>query len=233
MNDIFATRRKRLLQLIQTRFEGNQTKFADAIGRGNAYVSFLLAEPGLQHSKNLGEKLASHIEATLGLPEKWLDGGDDLVLKDRPVAALTAANEGMYELIPRRLIKLSAGNGNPIFEEDESAPPLAFRKEWLMREGLRAEDLVLAQAKGNSMEPRIFDGDDILINKGAKGREIKDGKIYALRYGDELRVKRIFKKVNSILLVSDNPTYPDEEVAASDLDKLHIIGRIHWISGSV
>jgi phage repressor protein C with HTH and peptisase S24 domain len=233
MKDVFSNRRKRLLQLIQTRFDGNQTAFGDAIGRSNAYISFLLAEPGLPHAKNLGEKLASHIESVLGLPEKWLDGGDELELSNRKVATLSPANEGMYELIPRKIIKFSAGSGNPIFEEEEDAPPLAFRKEWLMKEGLRAKDLVVGYAKGTSMEPRVFDGDTILINTADATRPIQDNKIYALRYGDELRLKRMIVKTNSVLLVSDNPSYPDEELTKEDCDKLHIIGRVVWISGSV
>lgn len=233
MNIVFTSRRKRLLQLIQTKFDNNQTKFADAVGRSNAYVSFLLADPSMPHSKNLGEKLAAHIETTLGLPDKWLDGGNDLELSEGKIVTLNTANEGMYEMIPRRILKLSAGDGDPVFESDETAPPLAFRKEWLLKEGLKPKDLVVAYAKGSSMEPRIFDGDTLLINTADKGKALQDNKIYALRYGDEIRVKRIIRKMNSVLLVSDNSSYPDEEVTLDESDQLQVLGRIVWISGTV
>lgn len=69
--DVFETRRKRLRALVKDRFEESPTEFGAAIDRPQDYVSRLLSNG--PHRKNLGEKLARHIEARLDLPVGWLD----------------------------------------------------------------------------------------------------------------------------------------------------------------
>lgn len=65
-------RRKRLGQLIQDRFGGNQTEFAEQVGRRQSAVSDMV-----RGAKSFGEKIARDIELKLGLPELWLDGLDE------------------------------------------------------------------------------------------------------------------------------------------------------------
>lgn len=69
--DIFETRRKRLRALVKERFHESPTEFGAAIDRPQDYVSRLLSNAA--HRKNLGEKLARHIEHELALPVGWLD----------------------------------------------------------------------------------------------------------------------------------------------------------------
>lgn len=239
---LFERRRRRLLQLVQTNYDGNQTRLAEAIGRSSAYVSFVLAEPELPHHKNLGEKLARHIEEAARLPIGWLDERQDNTAPNVPVGGSVPAGrkveafserEGLpegYALIPRRSIKIAAGTGTLAFEAEE-APPLVFRQDWLDKEKLSPERLAVAYATGDSMTPRIHDGDTMLIDTTLQ--YLMDGKIYAVRIGDELRVKRIYRRIDTIILHSDNPAYPAEELSADKADLLHVIGRVVWISGTI
>ncbi len=141
--------------------------------------------------------------------------------------------DDQYAIVPRVRLKLSDGNGNLITEELPDAP-LAFKTEWLKRKGVKRSNLVVVNAIGDSMEPAICCGALLLIDTGST--EIVDGRVYALRYGDELRVKRLYKRYDGgIIIRSDNRgKYPDETLAASDLnDRIYVIGRAIWQAGDL
>jgi plasmid maintenance system antidote protein VapI len=70
--DIEELRRKRVAELIRTKFEGRQIDFARAIGRDPTYVSRMLRLPGDPHRRAIAEDMASHIEQTLGLPTGYM-----------------------------------------------------------------------------------------------------------------------------------------------------------------
>jgi phage repressor protein C with HTH and peptisase S24 domain len=247
MDKPFELRRRRLLQLVQTNYGGNQARLAEAISRSYAYVSFLLTDPELPHHKNLGEKLARHIEESARLPKGWLDENPDRPKDSERLLSIVAGSqvkevdrigtyndkdappEG-YALVKRQTIKIAAGSGTVAYEE-ERAPPLVFRQAWLDKERLSPDRLAIAYASGDSMQPRIHDGDTMLID--TTHQYLSEGKIYAIRIGDELRVKKIFKRTDSVILHSDNPAYPDEELSAEKAAQLHIIGRVVWISSTL
>lgn len=138
-----------------------------------------------------------------------------------------------YVLIPRRRVALSAGNGHLLFE-DEEAPPIPLSTTLVRRLGLRAADAVLVYAEGDSMEPGICDGDLLLVDLAA--RDVREGAIYALRYADQLRVKRLFRRYDGgLILRSDNAArYPDEAIPPEHQDgHVAIIGRVIWRGGAL
>lgn len=226
MDTIYDIRRKRLRQLIQTQFDNNQSEISRHLGRSDSYINRLLADPNKsKHAKNLGEELAREIESLCGLPNGWLDQRNQVATPADSKAQLPG-----FTMVPRRLVDLSAGNGSLAYAE-EDAPPLAFRSEWLSKEGLTPRNLVVAYVRGDSMTPRLHDGDTILIDTSRTSPV--DGAVFAVRYGDELRVKRVFRKIDSITLHSDNPDYPSEDIPYSKLADLHLIGRVVWVAGSV
>ena len=85
------------------------------------------------------------------------------------------------------------------------------------------------EARGDSMAPKIADGDLLLIDEG--DTRITDG-IFAFLLDDEARVKRIRRKLGGVSIISDNPDYETEEVPSDQLDRLTVIGRVRWV-GSV
>jgi len=148
-------------------------------------------------------------------------------------------NNQQYQLdrcvnIPQYNIKLSAGNGYTPTEH-ESCKMQAFPKDWLNTLSGRTDSLVITQAHGDSMQPRIYDNDYLIIDTSQ--REIQSGKIYAIRVNDELRVKRLIMKVNgNLMVISDNPykkEFPDEELSPPEQRGMNIIGRIVWVGGAV
>ena len=141
--------------------------------------------------------------------------------------------EGQYVIIPRRRINLSAGNGNLVFEEEE-APGLAFTTQWVRQTGIKPNNAIVVYAKGDSMEPKIHDGDILLVDLAVT--QVRDGEVYAVRYNHEVRVKRLFCRYDgSLILRSDNAAkYPDEVVPPEHQDgHVHILGRVIWRGGGV
>lgn len=128
---------------------------------------------------------------------------------------------------------ISAGPGSVAVDGHEKRT-LAFSEQWLRKKGYKRKSLVIIQVHGESMEPRLSDGDVALINTADK--EIIDHRIYALRYGDDLRIKRLSRRYDgAIVISSDNPLpeYRDEVVPASDFGQLQIIGRAVWVGGEL
>lgn len=136
-----------------------------------------------------------------------------------------------YAFIPAHDIWASAGHGAESFD-DVPRRRLAFRKRWLALHGYNEKDLCAIFAKGDSMEPTISEWTTLIINRAYK-RPI-DGKIFIIRQGDNLFVKRLQIQLNgSILLLSDNPAYPPMLLSASDLEQVDIIGQVVHISKDV
>lgn len=103
---------------------------------------------------------------------------------------------------------------------------LAFRVEWLKREGISPAAASLHRIVGDSMPTSLPDGSIALANHRRRDARTKD--IYALRIGDEVMVKWAELAGGALVISSENPAYPVRVVTGSDLDQVNIIGRIQW-----
>lgn len=155
----------------------------------------------------------------------------------RPIVAWDREEElgDEYVLIPRLDVKFSAGNGKIVWHVDEKGQKQAFRRAWCQRLGINPEHAATIVNEGQSMEPRLIDGDSLVVDY--KATNIIDGKVYALAYRGELFVKRLFKMPSGGLRVqSDNPDktrFPDMNLTAEDVEHVEIIARVMGVSGAV
>lgn len=155
----------------------------------------------------------------------------------RPIVAWDEEAElgDEYIFLPRLRVKLSAGDGTLVYEIDDKGQRQAFRKAWAVRLGVREESAATMVADGMSMEPRIQDGDSLVVDY--KETWITSGKVYALTFAGEFYVKRLFKRPDGgIRIVSDNPDktrFPDWEVEAAALNNLQVVARVIAVSGAV
>jgi hypothetical protein len=234
-------RRRNLRLLIDKKFCGKQVDCAQALGRQPDYISRII-----NGQKGLGEQLAREFENKLGLEQYWFDrehpeeGGQEGGIKPSSPGSIPIIEwenpedlpEGMYALVPRVMVKLSAGNGYINYEE-ETGPPLAFQSSWIKREGLHRSSLCVVEAHGDSMEDRIHDGDVLVVDTSKK--QVVDGKVYALRYQNELRVKRLYRRYDGgLILHSDNKDkYPPENIPPEGFDHIEIIGRVVHLAGRI
>lgn len=134
-----------------------------------------------------------------------------------------------YDYVPMFDVEVSAGNGAAAYGVTEPAMHLAFRKDWLKSRGLFAKDLNCVVARGDSMEPTINSKDTLLVDTSKNNP--RDGQIYVIRSGDTLWVKRIQKQIDgSLLLISDNDTYPPMSLTLADHPDIQVIGQVVQIS---
>lgn len=129
-----------------------------------------------------------------------------------------------YEYVPK--VAALAGAGASLATSDTVQGYYAFRKDWMVAQGIRSQHTVLMDVMGDSMEPLLRDGDTLLVDK--QDTDVRDGKIYVVTLGEELRVKRVFKGVGGIILRSENKLYPDVPVTLADLETFIVHGRVRW-----
>lgn len=129
-----------------------------------------------------------------------------------------------YDLIPKVAARAGAGAS---LETDGAVEGLyAFRRDFMGLSHISSRQSVLMDVTGDSMEPLLTEGDTLLVDKS--DQDIMDGKIYVVTLGDELRVKRIHKSLNGLILRSENPRYPDIPVEGPDLETFRVHGRVRW-----
>jgi phage repressor protein C with HTH and peptisase S24 domain len=181
------------------------------------------------------------IAAALKVDAGWLAGGkgaavpgDDTSTSGQPIRALHADDPLPDDVVqvPESRIEFSAGNGKTAtFELVEDGEPAIYRRSWLQKNGLKPEHIRRFPVSGDSQEPILYDGDVVLVNLDET--EVVDGKLYAIRYDNDLRIKFLFRKLDGTLILrSKNPAYPDEEVPPNVANEyISIIGRVRDKSG--
>lgn len=127
--------------------------------------------------------------------------------------------------VPRLALGASAGPG-AFGGEEQAIRAFRFAARWLRGQGLDPSQLSAIAVTGDSMEPTLRDGDEILVDRSR--RALSDG-IHVVRTGDALLVKRLDTgRPGAIGLISDNPAYRAIELPAGEVE---VIGRVVWKSG--
>lgn len=162
-------------------------------------------------------------ESELGAPARG--GVVALAPRGRPSAPAVRAAMAEWADVPRLPLGASAGPGAHAPEEIPTGA-LRFNNRWLKGQGLEPAMLSVIEVEGDSMEPTLRDGDEILVDRTP--RAMRAG-IHVIRLDDVLLVKRLEAgPVGTLRVISDNPAYPRMERA---LREIEIIGRVVWKGG--
>ena len=178
--------------------------------------------------------LVSLASAT-GVTLEWLAAGSGPVTtaperdgEEEPVTRADLAPPG-FVAIPRYNVEASAGGG-ALVNHPQIVEYFAFDERYLrMHLRRRPEHLLLIDVVGDSMQPTLRDGDIVTVDI-SPDQTLEHSKLYVLRVGDNLLVKRVEQRLNSIVLHSDNPRYEPETIARTDIDQLHILGQVILVS---
>jgi len=202
----------------------SQAQLADAAGVSQGTISQQEATPTMQ------SKFLPQIAHALGVDVKVLLGIAPTAPRlDEELRPYEVGEKYVY--VPVLDVELSAGNGSS-GQSEEVEGKHSYAVTWLAKEHLDVASLRRAKARGRSMEPSICDGDSMLINLAE--RKISNGRVYAFRVGEELRVKRLYRQMDGkVRVVSDNADksqYPDEYLSEQDFPE--IIGRVRDRSGN-
>jgi phage repressor protein C with HTH and peptisase S24 domain len=243
------------------RRENLHTLLAESGGDVNALAAMVRRDPVrlrqlLGRHKPMGESTAREYEQLCGKPYGWMDqqhialGGSatgsgsasGLVTAAYPTdSSLTPIfawehpddlPPGEYVMIPRMNVHLSAGGGRDQCDvELVKATPQAFRADWIRRKRLKPAVLACMYASGDSMNPRIYDGDSLVVDTSQT--TVQDGGVYALWYDGGERVKRLFRKPGGGLIIrSDNSAqHPDMILTAEESEHVRVIGRVVHVQG--
>lgn len=105
---------------------------------------------------------------------------------------------------------------------------IGLSTQWLNSKGLHKTSLTFILAEGDSMYPTIYNGDMLLVDRSRN--QLKDGKIYVVRSGDQLWVKRIQGIIGGIRLISDNKdVYAPVDVIFNDGLDFQVIGQVVFV----
>ena len=120
----------------------------------------------------------------------------------------------------------SAGEPGQFANGEAPFDNFGFSGRWLRENGFDPKMLSALTVEGDSMEPLLRHGDEILIDRGSRFE--RDG-VHVVRMGDTLMVKRLASAgAGRIALLSQNLAYPPVEVS---LDEVEVLGRVVWKSG--
>jgi phage repressor protein C with HTH and peptisase S24 domain len=162
------------------------------------------------------------LSRTYGLQPEWLTTGRG------PAKFEHDATDDLgpeFLKVPKVRARLSAGGGS--FEVNSRVEDYyAFKRRWLDRKG-SPNAMVLMDVFGNSMEPEIKEGDTVLVDQ--KQSDVIAGGVYAIGVEDTVMVKRIEKRPNTLVLLSDNTDYAPIMLQGDELQTVRVIGKVVWI----
>lgn len=211
--------RARLLELSQARGV-SLAALSELLGRNPTYLQQFIR-------KGSPRKLEEQDRATLA---RFFGVGEEELRETQENSYAKApklGESGEWVEVPRLDLGASAGPGR-VPGVEAAFDTFRFSRRWLEEQGLARADLSAIRVEGDSMEPILNDGDEILIDRAP--RPFRDG-IHVVRLGDTLMVKRVASAgPGRVALLSQNFAYPPVELAAEEVE---IIGRVVWKGGRV
>lgn len=176
------------------------------IGRNPAYLQ-QYARRGTP--RTLAESDRAQLAAYFGIDEAMLGGP--------PPSGLVA--------VARLDIGASAGPGR-IVDDGRARRPAMLAPSLLRELGVRAEAASVIRVEGDSMEPTLADGDEILVDRDRRDVRARGG-IFVVRLDGVIMVKRLHRAIGGIEVRSDNPGYAPRICPG---DAIEVIGQVAWLS---
>lgn len=207
--------REELDRLIQERRLG-YSSISRMIGRNSSYIQQFIKRGS---PRKLDDDDRRTLASFFGVDEQVL-GGPPAPMRD-----------GLIE-IPVLNVDASAGFG-AIAESETAHTRFGFDERWLGRlTRAKSASLSIIHVLGDSMEPTLSDGDEVLVDASDQGSRLRDG-IYVLRADDALVVKRVTLKPGGrkITISSDNSAYPSWDDV--DRSEIQVVGRVIWFGRAV
>ncbi len=201
----------------------SQKGLAAALGVDNSQISRLLA----------GKRALRVHEVPLILAYLESNAAGPIIRGKTAMPEVVQIGGDRFAMLPVYDAAASAGPGA---EAEDAAPihRLAFRADWLRRM-TRADlsQLAVIAVDGDSMEPTLRQGDNVLVDLSQNRPGLKDG-IYVLRTDGGLQVKRVAVHpiTGRVTIISDNrehyPSYTDLAP-----EGIAVLGRVIWLGRQI
>lgn len=210
--------RRRLLELADG-MGVSLSRLSALIGRNTSYLQQFIRKGS---PKKLEEGDRRTLAEFFGVSESELGGTEE-----KSYISSSAVRDEDFIAVPRLAVAVSAGPGQ--FAGGETPfDNFGFSGRWLRDNGLDPKMLSAVTVEGDSMEPLLRHGDEVLVDRTPG--PWRDG-IHVVRVGETLSVKRLARSgQDRVSLLSQNLAYPPVELP---LDEVDVIGRVVWKSGRV
>lgn len=146
------------------------------------------------------------------------------VLKTTPSFIMTGEDDSAASAIPKGFQPMPAMDvvplvgriacGTPIIAEENIEQMVCVPSRW--------HSTFTLTCKGDSMEPRIHDGDLVAIRSQP---EVENGEIAAVRIGEEATLKHVYLHENFIELRPENPAFESIILSREDMNTVVIEGK--------
>lgn len=199
MKDMVGTR------IQEARMKVGMTQEALAAKSGVSRVSISRYEAGLVEKPST--KALEKIANALGVATDYLLGRN----------SVTVVFPGAYPMPPQKLI--------PIYGMIKCGPGGLAMEELLgyAQSVLDPDTHFCLMCYGDSMAPKIEDGDTVTIHKQ---EDVETGEIAAVIVdGEEGTLKRVMKQENALTLIALNPQYPPRTFVGEDMNRVRIVGK--------
>ena len=215
--------RIRLLELSQER-GASLASLSELLGRNASYLQQFIRKGS---PRKLEEGDRRTLARFFGVGEKELGApGDGIKEKSYEIPPKRPEPSDWVE-VARLDIGASAGPGR-VSASEVAFDTFQFSQRWLSEQGLSGAQLSAITVEGDSMEPMLRDGDEILVDR--RSQPFRDG-VHVVRLGDTLMVKRVAQAgAGRFALLSQNLAYPPVDVSAEEVE---IIGRVVWKGGRI
>ena len=112
-------------------------------------------------------------------------------------------NNEAFPAVKKVKIRVSAGitgfGVEPVTGDDSL---IVFRSDWYQSRKLKPENLLALKVYGTSMEPNLYDGDVVVMNRA--DTELTDGDVFVFNLDGEVVIKRAVRDQGQWWLDSDN-----------------------------
>lgn len=199
-----------------------QDQLAEALGVTQGTISLILT------GKTQRSRLLPDIAQKIGVELSWLRGDesasvDNYITHNDNIISATDDYEPRGNLVSIREIDLRFGMGTTYLDVPVTTQMREFNRDWLRQYTYADPDkLFFAQGIGDSMMPTLMNSDLLLIDASQQTVTMADH-IWAISMHGAGMIKRLRPWKESIKLLSDNPSVP-EEIAYDG--ELHLIGRV-------
>ena len=186
------------------------------LGRNASYLQQYITKGS---PRKLEEADRRRLAQFFGIGEAELGGPEEISL----------ARSGDWVEVPRLPLEASAGPGSvsgAVGAAEIAFDAFRFSRRWLREQGLEPALLSSIRVMGDSMDPLLRDGDEILVDRAP--RPFREG-VHVVRLGEALHVK-LLQAVppDRLRLISKNAAYEPVEVGMADVD---VVGRVVWKGG--
>ena len=170
------------------------------------------------------------IAETTGTDLLWLATGvgdaDSQPQQNKNEINLLKEFENVAMLSSYEAVRVSAGFGSFNYGVTAADGEEPYSEHLLKVLGVKPKCAGVFWASGNSMEPTISNGDQLLVDFARK-EPISSGKIYLVQNGASVWVKRVKMLWDSIELISDNAAeFEPIRIPHTEAENLQIIGQV-------